>query len=300
MKDEIKRIGIDIGGTSIKAGLINDRGDVVDHREIETPNTPEEGINTISEMTADWQEEAEEAVGVAAPGPMDLARGLFLDPPNLPGWHDFPFVDAFEKKTEMKCLFENDANAAAVGEYIAGAGRDAKSLVYITISTGIGAGIVLNGQLLSGAQFSAGEVGNMIISEEGAAQAGLNQGAWESLASGTAVKKKVKEVFGLEEGAKDLLQLVEKKDAEALRIFDRWIGHLASGIANIVHVINPEMIVLGGGVMQGKEIILPHLKPAVKRKVYASLENSVMIEPARLGTKTGVIGASFLPLIQRL
>lgn len=298
--EEKYRIGVDIGGTSIKAGLIDQQGQVVGHREIPTPTDPHEGMDKLHGLLAEWLDDCEDTIGVAAPGPMDLKNGLFLDPPNLKGWHHYPFVQEFERKMGKVCLFENDANAAAVGEYYAGAAKDAKSMVYITISTGIGAGIVLNGHLLSGAQFSAGEVGNMIISETGPKREGLNRGAWESLASGTAIKQKVEDSFHSEDGAKELLTRVKKGDRQAAQMFNEWIGQLASGIANIIHVINPEMIVLGGGVMQGKDVILPELIPTVQEKVYVSMKETIHIQPAQLGTRAGVIGASYLPVVKRL
>ncbi|WP_280769738.1 ROK family protein [Salipaludibacillus daqingensis] len=294
------RIGIDIGGTSIKAGVIAPDGQIVAHREMATPLNPHQGMDQIKGLIGEWLSNSETTIGVAAPGPMDLQNGLFLDPPNLKGWHNYPFVKQFEKNVGKTCLFENDANAAAVGEYYAGAGNKAKSMVYITISTGIGAGIVLNGQILTGAQFSAGEVGNMIITNEGPKREGLNVGSWESLASGTAIKEKVEDVFQSKDGAKELLKRVKNNEKLAVEMFNEWMEHLASGIANIVHVINPEMIVLGGGVMIGKDVILPSLIPAVKEKVYASLRASIDIQPAKLGTKAGVIGASYLPIVKRL
>ncbi|WP_416147350.1 ROK family protein [Salipaludibacillus sp. HK11] len=294
------RVGIDIGGTSIKAGLISHDGEMISHRETPTPEDPNNGMDKINALITDWLDDSEDMIGVAAPGPMDLAKGIFLDPPNLKGWHDFPFVREFEEKNGKVCLFENDANAAAVGEYYAGAGQDARSMVYITISTGIGAGIVLNGQLLSGAQFSAGEVGNMIISGDGPKQVGLNIGSWEALASGTAIKKKVLDVYQSDGGAKELITKVGENESDAVHIFNDWIAHLAAGIANLVHVINPEMIVLGGGVMQGKDAILPKLIPAVEERVYVSLRDSIQIQPAQLGTKAGVVGASYLPVVKRI
>ncbi|WP_233254382.1 ROK family protein [Salipaludibacillus keqinensis] len=297
---EKNRIGIDIGGTSIKAGVIAPNGHMLAHRETATPLNPHQGMDQIKGLIGEWLSNSETTIGVAAPGPMDLAHGTFLDPPNLKGWHGYCFVDQFEKKIGKACLFENDANAAAVGEYFAGAGKDAQSMAYITISTGIGAGIVLNGQLLTGAQFSAGEVGNMIISGEGPTQEGLNTGSWESLASGTAIKKRIQELYHSDGGAQELLMRVNKGEIEAIELFQEWIGYLAAGIANLIHVVNPAVIVLGGGVMQGKDVILPALVPAVKERVYASLADSIDIRPALLSTKAGVVGASYLPHVKRL
>lgn len=299
LNEEKLRIGIDIGGTSIKMGLVDQYGKVLSHRETETPENPEDGLTKIKELIGDWLIETDCSIGLAAPGPVDIEKGMLLDPPNLKGWHNFKIVEQFEKQIGVSCLFENDANAAAVGEYHAGAGQGSKSMVYITISTGIGAGIVLNGDLLSGAQFSAGEVGNMIISDKNHPDRGMNAGAWEMLASGTAIGEKVSATYQSHGGAKELLERVNRNEEEALQIFHQWIDHLASGIANIVHVINPEVIVLGGGVMQGKDTILPKLIPAVKAKVYDSLKDSIHIRHAELSTKAGVIGASFIPVIKR-
>ncbi|QKS72440.1 ROK family protein [Paenalkalicoccus suaedae] len=293
------RIGVDIGGTSIKAGLVAENGRIVDYLEEMTPREPDEGVAVITHMVGKWTAETEHEIGVAAPGPIDVGHGKFLDPPNLPNWHGYELIRVLEERIGRVCLFENDANAAAVGEYLAGAGKGSSSLAYVTISTGIGAGFIVGKSILVGAQSNAGEVGNMIIADHGPDSKGTNIGSWESLASGTALHHIVKDKLGADGGAETLFKQVQEGNKEAKVIFNTWLEHVASGLANIIHTINPQVILLGGGVMKADSLILDELIAAVKRKVYESLKDYIDIRKASL-THVGVVGASQLGIVKRI
>ncbi|WP_187254542.1 ROK family protein [Alkalicoccus halolimnae] len=293
-----KRIGIDIGGTAIKAALVEE-GRVIDFKREETPADGETGIMLMKKMVEAWLEVTEEIVGAAAPGPLDTKSGVFHDPPNLPGWHGFALRDRLSEVLGRACLVENDANAAAAGEFTAGAGKGYGSIVYITISTGVGAGIIVGNALLSGAQSIAGEVGNLIIADQGPYQEGMNSGSWESLASGTALGKAAEEK-GIHGGAEKLFTLLKEGDRDAERIFEIWLDYTARGIANVIHTINPEAVILGGGVMNEADFIIPRLMPVVREKVYASLREQVVILPALLGAHVGVVGAAGLGSLSRI
>lgn len=295
-----KSIGIDIGGTSIRAALVEKNGSIIQFEKTETPDTPAEGLKIISAFISSWLKEVNGPVGIAVPGPLHTKTGTILDPPNLPGWHGFALKQEFEKYMQVDCIVENDANAAAAAEYTAGAGMHADSMVYVTISTGVGAGIIAGGHLLSGAIGNGGEVGNMIIAEDGPRQQGLNPGAWESLASGTALGQLVKEKLQLDGGAPALFSALERNVAGAEDVFKQWIEYTARGLANLMHTVDPELIVLGGGVMQAADKILPPLREAVKGKVYQSAAEHVKLKHAELGVYTGVIGAARLSTIRRI
>jgi glucokinase len=294
-----KRIGIDIGGTSIKAALIEE-GSIITSRERKTPETGDEALGVIGGITEGWLEKSTGAVGIAAPGPLDTEAGIFLDPPNLPGWHGFPLKEKLESMIGRWCLVENDANAAAAGEFTAGAGRSCQSLVYITISTGVGGGIIAGGRLLSGAYFNAGEIGNMIIADEGPYQKGMNRGSWESLASGTALGKAAELELGLAGGAEEFFKLVKKADNAAAQLYRRWLEYTARGTANIIHTLNPEAIVFGGGVMKAADVFFEDLHQEVKGKVYESLREKVDIRRAELGAMAGAAGAAALQTMERI
>lgn len=295
----VNKIGIDIGGTSIRAALISD-GSIISFKKEATPKTPDEGTAVVHRFIREWLHETDSPVGIAAPGPLDTKTGIFLDPPNLPGWHGFQLKQKCEKLFGRECIVENDANAAAVAEYTFGAGVKADSMVYVTISTGVGAGIIAGGCLISGAFGNAGEVGNLIIADEGPVQPGLNQGSWESLASGTALGKMAEERLQLSGGAQELFKKIEDGSLEAEAVFAAWIDYTARGLANLVHTSDPEMIVLGGGVMNAADIILPRLEEALQRKVYQSAAGKIQLREAELGDYTGVIGAAELNAIKRL
>ncbi len=294
-----KRIGIDIGGTSIKAALIEE-GRIINFREKKTPESGDEALEVIGRLSKGWMEESAGAVGIAAPGPLDTSEGIFLDPPNLPGWHGFPLKEKMEGMIGRQCLVENDANAAAAGEFTAGAGRSCQSLVYITISTGVGGGIITGGRLLSGAYFNAGEIGNMIIADGGPYQAGMNRGSWESLASGTALGKAAELELGLTGGAEKFFNLVNNEDKAADQLYRRWLDYTARGTANIIHTLNPETIVFGGGVMKAADVFFEDLRREVKGKVYESLREKVDIRLAELGVMAGAAGAAALETMERI
>ncbi|CAM3883138.1 ROK family protein [Alkalicoccus chagannorensis] len=293
----MSRIGIDIGGTTIKAALVSNDGRVEDFCSAATPDRPDEAVKKVQGWLEGWLQEAPGAVGMAAPGPLDPDRGIFLDPPNLPGWHGFPIVEKMQKAIPRTFLLENDANAAAVGEYLAGAGAGAASMVFITISTGVGGGIVNGDRLLVGADRNAAEIGNMIIADESPEQEGMNQGAWESLASGTALQAKALEAGYATAAA--LTEAAGRGEEAALPVVAEWSEWTARGLANIIHTVNPERLILGGGVMNAAEVLLPLIKQRLDSKVYESLRGRVVIRPAALGSHAGVIGASMLERMQQ-
>ncbi|PRO67035.1 ROK family protein [Alkalicoccus urumqiensis] len=295
-----RSIGIDIGGTSIKTAL-TEEGSVLDFRTVETPvDDPRQGAAEIHRLISDWMSLADGSIGICAPGPLDTMEGRFLDPPNLPGWHGFSLKDELEDKTGRQCLVENDANAAAVGEFMYGAGRSFQHIVYVTISTGIGAGIVIDGKLLSGAQFQAGEAGNMIIRSEGPEQPGMNIGSWESLASGTALGIRAEKEIGLTGGAAEVFREQASGNQKAARLVSSWIEDTACGTANLLHLLNPEAVIFGGGVMNAAAQILPELQREVESRVYESMRSGVQLYAAELKNQAGVIGAAALDHVPRI
>lgn len=295
----IYRIGVDLGGTNVRVALINHTGEIIREQEqlTEASKGPEYVIAKIVSMIQEMKgNDKVSTVGIGAPGPLDSRKGIILSPPNLPGWDQIPIVHMIEKQLGIKVTLDNDANAAALAEARMGAGAGAHSVYYITVSTGIGGGFVINGNLFGGAQGYAGEIGNMIIMPGGKKSSTLNHGAIETLASGTAITREGKERLGHINHAQEVFELAAEGNAVAQEIIEETIHYLAIGIANLVHSINPEIFVLGGGVMKSRDQILTPLRKEVDKLVYPSLRGSIRIVPAGLGTKAGVIGASLLPI----
>ncbi|HZH58892.1 MAG TPA: ROK family protein [Metabacillus sp.] len=293
-------IGIDLGGTNLRIGLFNEKGEIINEqsRATEAEKGPEYTITNMAKAINDLKSNYDiKAVGIGSPGPLFPNTGLIIEPPNLPGWVNVPIVRMLEEKTGLPVKLENDANAAALAEATLGAGKGASSVYYITISTGIGGGYVLNGQLVSGAQGNCGEIGNMIVnpSPDAYQGPGLNKGALEGVASGTAIGRIGKERLNITNGAQGVFQLVEKGNQQAQEILDEAINYLAIGLANIIHTVNPEVIVIGGGVMKSKDLILKPLIEKTREYVYPCLKDTLVIKPAVLDQKAGLVGAGLLP-----
>lgn len=293
-------IGIDLGGTNLRIGLFNEQGEIVEEysRATEAEKGPEFAVNNMQEVINRLKQQYEiKAVGIGSPGPLDPYEGVIIEPPNLTGWVNVPLVKMLEEKTGIPVKLENDANAAALAEATLGAGKGAKSVFYVTVSTGVGGGYVNNGELISGAQGNCGEIGNMIVnpSPDAYQGPGLNKGALEGLASGTAIGRIGKERLGITNGAQGVFELASQGDKAAQDILDEAINYLAIGLANIVHTVNPEVIVIGGGVMKSKDLILQPLIEKTRNYLYPSLRDSLIIKPALLDQKAGLIGAGLLP-----
>ena len=290
-------LGIDLGGTNLRVGVVTSEGHLVEEMIVKTESEkgPDYVINQMITLCENiLQERNIDAIGIGSPGPLDVKKGLILSPNNLPGWDKIPLVDMLEKALKKKVVLDNDANAAALAEAIIGAGKGRESVFYITVSTGVGGGFVFRKQLLQGANFCAGEIGNLIVDSEGPPHHTLNVGALETLASGTALKRRGIEQLGITGHAGEVFKLAMNGDKEAQKIVDHMITSLAKGIANIVHSVDPHIIVLGGGVMESRDYIMPLLGERVNEFLYPQLRNRVEMVSASLGTKAGVIGAALL------
>ncbi|MGG4491281.1 ROK family protein [Metabacillus idriensis] len=291
-------IGVDLGGTNIRVAVIDDNGSIIEELgcSTEVRNGPHRAIEKIIVMIQGLQaRHAVQAVGIGAPGPLDAKNGIIIEPPNLPGWQNIELTKTIASAVDLPVYLENDANAAALAEALIGAGKKADSVFYITVSTGVGGGYVYDGKVISGAQGNCGEIGNMIVDPHAIGAPNLNKGALEALASGTAIGRKAESVFGPGHGAKEVFLLAKEGNQEAAAIIDEALNYLAIGIANIVHTLNPEVIVLGGGVMKSKDLMLDPLKGKVLPLLYPSLRPHLKVELASLDQKAGVVGAAMVP-----
>lgn len=291
-------LGIDLGGTNLRIAIVTSEGQLVEEKSVKTESDkgPHFIINQMIELCKEFLQAYEiEAIGIGSPGPLDARRGVILSPNNLPGWDNIPLVEMLESALQKRVVLDNDANAAALAEAIFGAGKWEESVFYMTVSTGVGGGFVYRRQLIQGANFCAGEIGNVIVDSTGPNDKVLNIGSLETLASGTAVKRRGAEVLGVTGHAGEVFALAMDGNEEAKLIVDKMVSSLAKGIANIVHTIDPHIIVLGGGVMQSSEFLMPLLLEKVDEFLYPQLRGKVQIECASLGTKAGVIGAALLP-----
>ncbi|WP_134684833.1 mannose-6-phosphate isomerase, class I [Brevibacillus migulae] len=290
---ESYRIGVDIGGTNLRAAVVDQAGQIVKRVAMKTfaEKGPDFVIRNLQQMIGSlMQEYPVTHIGLACPGPLDAKAGIILSPPNLPGWDRIDLKGKLAATFDIPVTLDNDANAAALGEALFGAGKGKRSVFYVTISTGIGGGFVYNGNIIQGAHFCAGEVGNMIIRPDGPAHPMLNQGSWETLASGTALNRQAQQI----DQRKSLFQLEQEGNAQAKEAIEQFVANLATGIANLVHILDPDTIILGGGVMKSRHLFWEQLHRAVDERLYPQLRGKIDLQVAQLEDDAGIIGAAFL------
>ncbi len=305
---------IDIGGTKIALGLSDLEGrPALPFRRFPTDvaRGPHRILGQALDELGKMVEEAGgrvAAVGVGCGGPLNRRRGLILSPANLPGWDEFPIVELVRSRLDVPLLLDNDANAAALAEHEYGAGRGAENMVYMTISTGIGGGVILGGRLIHGVGDAAGEVGHMIVRPGGAPCGCGSRGCLETICSGTSIARRAAERLadgarssvlleggGLKEiTAKAVAEAARAGDAVASEVWDETIEYLALGVGNVIAAFAPEAVVLGGGVSTAGEQLLGPLRRRVYESVKIAPVEEVRIVQAALGGDSGVYGALIL------
>jgi glucokinase len=306
-------LAIDIGGTKLALGLVDAEGRILQRDEIPTRATegPERVLARLVELARTMRDRvapshALHRVGIACAGPLDRAAGLILNPPNLPGWTRIALVDCLEQALGLPAVLDNDANAAALGEFRYGAGQGARSLVYLTVSTGIGGGIILDGRLWHGFGDSAGEIGHMTIDPNGPLCGCGNQGCLEALASGPAIARQAREALRSgrqsrlrdlpEATAADVVRLAQEGDGLAAEVWSASVHALALGVGAAITILAPERVIIGGGVAQAEDALFVPLRREVRRRVKLVAVESVPILPAALGRDVGILGAAALAL----
>ena len=308
-------IGIDIGGTKILGIRTDEHGTVL--KQVRRPTEAAEGlepvlgriIDIIRELTPP---EGVDAIGVGVPGPLDPAKGEVYNPPNLPGWNTVPLCqivrDRLQVPEGVPVALVNDANGAALAEFKFGAGahKGLKHLVYFTISTGIGGGVITNGKLLLGASGMAAELGHIVLDINGPECGCGGYGHFEALASGTALAKEaarlvedrretsmVSMVGGdpSEVKAETVVQAAQEGDQVARQLMEREGMLVAAGVVTAIHAFNPEIVVLGGGVTNAGDILFDTVRPAVEAGLMPAYRGTYEIVPAALGDISGALGA---------
>ncbi|QQE77736.1 ROK family protein [Alicyclobacillus sp. SO9] len=298
-------VGVDLGGTKILTGLIDEDGRIEkyvrrDTNAYEGPNAVVARIvETVKEVTTGVARGHIGGIGIGSPGPLDSHTGVVLSPPNLPGWKNVPLKAIVEERTQLHTVLENDANAAAIGENYFGAGNNSTDLVYVTVSTGIGAGIIVNGSLMRGKTGSAGEIGHMIVDAHGRQCICGNRGCLEALSSGTSIAKIAREQFGEEHDAAEVADMAKNGDELAKRILDESFGYLGLGLVNIIHIFNPSVVVIGGGVSKVGKPMFDVLTQVVRNRAFPTSGEIVEIKPAELGGMSGMIGSAVLARLHR-
>lgn len=313
MKDNV--VAVDLGGTLIRSALIDEKGEILARAERETlaQEGPEPVIGRIKASIQDVAR-GTEAISIAAPGPLDPWKGIVHQAPNLPGWHEVPLADILHRAFKVPVYLNNDANLAALGEHHFGVGQGVNDLIYLTISTGIGGGIISQGELLLGAKGLAAEIGHIILEPEGPPCGCGGWGHLESLAAGPAIARRAVEeikngtetsITRLAEGnlskvtAKVVAQAAQAGDPLANSIFKEAGFYIGLGIANLLHILNPRLVILGGGVCKAGDLLFDPIRATVKARTMASYQEGLKIVPAALGDDVGLLGAAAFVLRTR-
>ena len=285
-------LGIDLGGTYVKLGVCDEEGAVAGSLSI--PATPEKGPQDTVDRIGDAADTLmartgrAKACGSGVPGPLDLERKTLFRANNLPGWSKVPYPEMLGRRLGLPTFMENDANCAAWGEFVVGAGRGTRSLVLYTLGTGVGGGLVIHGDLWIGASGAAGELGHMTIDPNGP-KCGCGQvGCVEQYASASAIARAYRKG-----NAKDCFAAACRGEADATAVVDAAADALAQGLANMIHVLHPDIIVLAGGVALAGDFLLDKVREGVKKRVFPVFLEKIRIEASQVpGDDAGWLGAA--------
>ena len=302
-------LGLDIGGTKIAAGVVDGSGRV--HSFAVEPTHalrgPVEGLERLFDLGRRVVAESGVeigAVGIACGGPLDAERGVLVAPPHLPGWEGVAITALAEEAFGRPAALENDATAAAAGEHRYGAGVGTRHLVYLTISTGVGGGVVVDGRLFRGAMGNGAELGHVTVDCSGRPCPGCGRsGCLEAYVSGTSIAARAREELAASVGSSALAAVAELTaadvaaaaragDALARTIWDTTTAMLACGVVSIVNVFEPEVVVVGGGVSAAGEQLLAPVREAVRESAMSPAGRAARIELSPLGDRVGVVGAA--------
>ena len=310
-------VGVDLGGTNIKAGVVNEDGRVLVEGSVPTlaMEGPEAVMSRIAGIVGSLRGKAPGSllgVGVGSPGPLDPADGRIYTMPNLPGWENFPFTRKLEEKVRMPVVLENDANCAALAEYWRGAGKDSHTMILLTLGTGIGGGIVQDGKLVNGNHVTAGEVGHLVINFDGPKCSCGNHGCLEAYCGAGGIVRRcwelldkpgtvsvLRDAMGEDRGKLDPAMISKaaiEGDGVALSVLRETGRLLGVGIASLTNLLAPDVVILGGGVAAAGEVLFQAAREEVKRRAMPPGNNLVRIVPAAMGNSAGIVGAAGLLL----
>ena len=309
---DMYRIGIDLGGTNIAVGVVNEQYEIVAHHSVPTLAT-----RPAAEVIADMGDAVDsalakagvsaadcESIGIGSPGTCDSEKGVVVRAYNL-GWFDVPVCAMLHERFGIPVRLSNDANCAALAETVAGAAIGCKNMVLITLGTGVGGGIIIDGEIYAGMRSAGAELGHTLLVLDGEQCTCGRRGCWETYASATALIRQAQqaaadhpesllaqagEITGLA-----VFQAADKGDAAAQAVIDRYCVYVAAGFTDLVNSLAPEMILLGGGISRQGERILSPIREYVVNNCFGQKDGAVpVIKAAKLGNEAGIIGAAAL------
>lgn len=312
MRDALA-IGIDLGGTQVRAALVDGVGTVLSRAAALTdvqggPEAVIEQMRGLVSQVSSAQSGRTVAVGISTPGPLDSEAGTVIHIPTLPRWDDFPIRDRLATELSLPVILENDGIAAAYGEWRHGAGAGLRHLVYVTVSTGIGGGVVIDGRLIHGRRGMAAHVGHFQMMPGGPLCSCGAPGCFEALAAGTALGKAGRAAAERNPGSRlatlastgplgahHVVEAARQGDAVALDLIEQEAEYLGIGFTGLIHLYSPERVIMGGGVAAAFDLLDRGIHAVIARQAMAAFRD-VRVVPAGLGTNSGLVGAAALAL----
>ncbi len=296
-------IGIDVGGTNIKLGLVDSQGKITARNNFLTApyaSSKKSLINALAVAIKELIRRGEVdkksilGIGIGLPGLIDPAKGMVNFLPNIPGWKNVPLKEILEKKLHLPVFLDNDAKVVALGEWKLGAGKGFEHLVCLTLGTGVGSGLILDGRLYRGQTNTAGELGHVPLNEKGPLCHCGGSACLERTIGNRYLSEKAAQVYGKEMTPEQMGQRAQAGDARALRFWKEAATHLANGLVSVVNLLNPRCIVIGGGVANNFPYMEKTIKTVLKKRALKIPVKPLLIKKSLLGEDAGILGAQVL------
>ncbi|MDP8265202.1 MAG: ROK family protein [Candidatus Aceula lacicola] len=299
-------IGIDIGGTNIKFGLVSKKGQIVSRLNLKTSSVGKnvsqlaEGLVSACLKLISENHLAKKqilGIGIGLPGLVNIKRSIVYSLTNIKGWKNVPFKKIIEKRIGISTFIDNDVNVVALAEWKYGAGKGVTDLICMTLGTGVGGGLILNNTLYRGAGFAAGEVGHIPINEKGKKCNCGGFACMETVVGNQYLEKKAKKVFNKENiTLEQVTALADKGNKKAILFWEQTAEHIANGLIGTINTLNPSLVVVGGGVAKAHKYIFPVMRQVIKKRAMHIQGRMVKIKKVKLGQDAGIIGSQVLAL----
>ncbi len=296
-------LGIDVGGTNVKLGVVDNQGKIITRRNLVTGEHVHskaqliqafiDGINTLM-MQHRLSPKDFSGIGIGLPGLVDPIKGVVLFLPNIPGWKNVPLKKILEQAVKIPVFIENDVNLIAMGEWKFGAGKGSRNMICMTLGTGVGGGLILNNELYRGEGFAAGEIGHIPLNEEGPACNCGGFACFEGAVGNRQLTEKTKKTFGIELSPQQIGDLAGQNDPRAIKFWEETGVRIGNGLTGVVNLLNPPLIVIGGGVSNNYAFLAKTIKATIKRRAMKVQAAMVKIVRAKLGDDAGILGAQVL------
>lgn len=306
-------VGVDLGGTKIYTAIANEFGEILDDIVVKTEaekgyeQIVEKIKNSITEVIKNVDKSKVKSIGLGSPGPIDIKNGMISEPANLP-FVNFPIVKELVDEFGIDTYLDNDANVATLAEYMFGAGKGTENMIYVTVSTGIGGGAILNGKIYRGSTSNALELGHITVDVSGRRCGCGNTGCVEAISSGTAIMKNAQDALKSRVNtslrnyenvtSKEVFIEALKGDRVCKDILDNSLSYLGIAIANYANIFDPDAIVIGGGISGAGEIVFEAIEKEMKKRCLGPILNNCKVMPSSLKDKSGVLGAIALAIVE--